>query len=44
MIRLDDAGREHVMPVARFRNEPSTPDLKVPDKGEHNGLLRPGNL
>jgi crotonobetainyl-CoA:carnitine CoA-transferase CaiB-like acyl-CoA transferase len=42
MVRLDDAGREHVMPVARFRNEPSTPRLEVPDKGEHNGLLTRG--
>jgi crotonobetainyl-CoA:carnitine CoA-transferase CaiB-like acyl-CoA transferase len=44
MIRLDDAGREHVMPVARFRNEPSTPHLEAPAKGQHNGLLRLGNL
>lgn len=39
MIRLDDAGREHVMPVARFRDEPATPSLKVPAKGEDNNLL-----
>jgi crotonobetainyl-CoA:carnitine CoA-transferase CaiB-like acyl-CoA transferase len=42
MIRLDDAGREHVMPVARFHDEPSTPDLEVPDIGGHHGLLRSG--
>ena len=44
MVRLDEAGREHVMPVARFRNEPSKPDLKAPVKGEHNDLLRSGGL
>jgi crotonobetainyl-CoA:carnitine CoA-transferase CaiB-like acyl-CoA transferase len=43
MVRLDDAGREHVMPVARFRSEPSQPSLQVPAKGEHNSLLRPDN-
>jgi crotonobetainyl-CoA:carnitine CoA-transferase CaiB-like acyl-CoA transferase len=42
MTRLDEAGREHVMPVARFRHEPSRPDLKVPAKGEHNSLLGAG--
>ena len=42
MIGLDAAAREHVMPVARFRNEPSEPDLRVPEKGEHNSLLRLG--
>jgi crotonobetainyl-CoA:carnitine CoA-transferase CaiB-like acyl-CoA transferase len=42
MVRLDDAGREHVMPVARFRNEPAQPNLKVPAKGEHNSLSKPG--
>jgi crotonobetainyl-CoA:carnitine CoA-transferase CaiB-like acyl-CoA transferase len=39
MIRLDEAGREHVMPVARFHGEPATPSLKVPAKGEDNNLL-----
>ena len=39
MVAFDEAGREHVMPVARFRNEPSTPALEVPAKGEHNSLL-----
>jgi crotonobetainyl-CoA:carnitine CoA-transferase CaiB-like acyl-CoA transferase len=42
MVWLDEAGREHVMPVARFRNEPSRPRLEVPAKGEHNGMLRSG--
>lgn len=39
MVRLDAAGREHIMPVARFRHEPSEPNLEVPAKGEHNHLL-----
>jgi crotonobetainyl-CoA:carnitine CoA-transferase CaiB-like acyl-CoA transferase len=41
MIKLDDAGREHVMPVARFRDEPASPSLKVPAQGQHNDLLGP---
>jgi crotonobetainyl-CoA:carnitine CoA-transferase CaiB-like acyl-CoA transferase len=39
MIRRDEHGREHVMPVARFHEEPSTPSLTAPGKGEHNRLL-----
>lgn len=39
LVKNDAAGREHVMPVARFRNEPAAPRLNVPGKGEHNALL-----
>jgi crotonobetainyl-CoA:carnitine CoA-transferase CaiB-like acyl-CoA transferase len=39
MIKTDKAGLEHIMPVARFKNEPSEPRLEVPAKGAHNYLL-----
>ncbi len=39
LVQRDDAGREHIMPVARFRNEPAAPRLQVPVKGEHNDMI-----
>ena len=39
LIRTDELGREHIMPVARFRNEPAEPDLREPSKGKHNHLV-----
>jgi crotonobetainyl-CoA:carnitine CoA-transferase CaiB-like acyl-CoA transferase len=39
LVQTDAAGREHIMPVARFRNEPARPSLKEPALGEHNDLI-----
>ena len=38
VVRSED-GREHIMPVSRFRNEPAQPKLQEPEMGEHNALL-----
>jgi len=36
----DEAGRRHLAPAIRFREEPALPDLREPRLGEHNeGLL-----
>jgi crotonobetainyl-CoA:carnitine CoA-transferase CaiB-like acyl-CoA transferase len=39
LVQRDGQGREHVMPVARFRNEPARPSLQEPALGEHNDLI-----
>ena len=39
VVRSAD-GREHIMPVSRYRNEPARPRLQEPEMGEHNALLR----
>jgi crotonobetainyl-CoA:carnitine CoA-transferase CaiB-like acyl-CoA transferase len=39
MVKTDAVGLEHVMPVARFRNEPAKPNFEGPAKGQHNDLL-----
>jgi crotonobetainyl-CoA:carnitine CoA-transferase CaiB-like acyl-CoA transferase len=36
LVKTDEAGREHIMPVARFKDEPAAPVLKEPALGEHN--------
>ena len=46
MVIVDDAGREHVGPAIKFREEPARPSLTVPRLGEHTeqilGALRQG--
>ena len=39
LVLTDDSGREHIMPVARFRNEPAAPTFREPRLGEHNHLI-----
>ena len=40
MILRDDAGRRHIAPVIRFREEPPAPALHAPALGEHtDGVL-----
>ncbi len=39
LVQTDAAGREHIMPVARFRNEPARPSFEEPALGEHNDLI-----
>jgi crotonobetainyl-CoA:carnitine CoA-transferase CaiB-like acyl-CoA transferase len=36
MVVRDDLGRRHIAPVIRFRDEPPSPDLRVPALGEHS--------
>jgi len=35
MVLRDEAGREHLAPVIKFRDEPSTPRLAAPSLGAH---------
>ena len=39
LVQKDATGREHIMPVARFRNEPAEPDFSEPALGQHNNLI-----
>lgn len=39
MVGEDGEGREHLMPVARFRHEPAEPSFAVPAMGEHDDIL-----
>ena len=38
-IHVDELGRRHIAPVARFRDEPAEPSWKEPDLGEANAIL-----
>jgi crotonobetainyl-CoA:carnitine CoA-transferase CaiB-like acyl-CoA transferase len=40
MVLKDDAGRRHLAPPIRFRDEPATPDLREPRLGEHDALKK----
>jgi crotonobetainyl-CoA:carnitine CoA-transferase CaiB-like acyl-CoA transferase len=35
MVLVDEADREHLAPVIKFRNEPARPRLTAPDLGAH---------
>jgi len=39
MILVDEAGREHLGPVIKFRDEPPTPRLTAPRLGEHTAAV-----
>ena len=39
MVLRDEAGRRHIAPVIRFRDEPPTPDLHAPALGQHTDAV-----
>lgn len=41
MVLTDDAGRRHIAPAIRFREEPARPVLREPRLGEHNAAFWP---
>ncbi len=39
MVRVDDAGRQHVGSAIKFRHDPAQPDLSIPALGEHTDAI-----
>ena len=42
MLLTDEAGRRHIAPAIRFRDEPAQPTLREPLLGEHTAEILAG--
>jgi crotonobetainyl-CoA:carnitine CoA-transferase CaiB-like acyl-CoA transferase len=42
MLLTDEAGRRHIAPAIRFRDEPAQPMLREPLLGEHTAEILAG--